>query len=232
MECEQHLGRRRPVPGGQGAHPRGGNRGAQASPTNGGGASRWRCGATSVPHQPFGGRVEPRGRAWNHPHGSGRVPPPLKRFSQDRKVESLKRAPLFADLSRKDLVELARLTDTVEVPSGKVLCKEGDPGREFFVLVEGEVKVARKGRQVATLGAGDFVGEISLVDPAPRTATVTARTPLRLFVLTPRDFHQMLDQNPKVERKIMRALARRVLELSRDPARLGPAWPHSQTDSM
>jgi CRP/FNR family cyclic AMP-dependent transcriptional regulator len=79
------------------------------------------------------------------------------------------------------------------------------PGREFFELVDGEVHVARKGRRVATLGAGDFVGEISPVEPAPRTATVTARTPLRLFVLTPRDFQQMLDQNPKVERKIMRA---------------------------
>ena len=65
--------------------------------------------------------------------------------------------------------------------------------------------------------AGDFVGEISLVEPAPRTATVTAKTPLQLFVLMPRDFQQMLDENPKVERKILRALARRVLELSRDP---------------
>ena len=141
----------------------------------------------------------------------------MRRFSQDKKVDSLKRAPLFADLSRKELAQLARLIDTVEVAAGKVLCKEGDPGREFFVLVEGEVGVARKGRRVATLGAGDFVGEISLVEPAPRTATVTAKTPLQLFVLMPRDFQQMLDENPKVERKILRALARRVLELSRDP---------------
>ena len=141
----------------------------------------------------------------------------MKLFSQDKKVESLKRAPLFADLSRKELVQLARLSDDVEVPPGRVLCKEGAPGREFFVLVEGEVDVVKNGRRVAALGAGDFVGEISLLEQTPRTATVTAKTPLRFFVLTPKEFQQVLDENPSVERKILRALARRVLELSRDP---------------
>ena len=85
------------------------------------------------------------------------------------------------------------------------------------MLVEGEVDVARKGKRLATLGAGDWVGEISLFEPTPRTATVTARTPVRFFVLTPKDFQQMLDENPSVERKVLRALARRVLALSRDP---------------
>jgi CRP-like cAMP-binding protein len=141
----------------------------------------------------------------------------MKLFSQDKKVESLKRAPLFADLSRKELVQLARLSDDVEVPAGRVLCEEGDRGREFFVLVEGEVDVARNGRRVAKLGPGDFVGEISLLEQTPRTATVSAKTPLRFFVLTPKEFQQVLDENPSVERKILRALARRVLELSRDP---------------
>ena len=141
----------------------------------------------------------------------------MKLFSQDKKVEALKRAPLFAGLSRKELIQLARLADDAEVPEGRVLCREGDRGREFFVLVEGSVDVATKGRRVATLGAGDFVGEISLLEPTPRTATVTAKTPLRFFVLTPKDFRQVLDENPSVERKVMRALARRVLELSRDP---------------
>jgi CRP/FNR family transcriptional regulator, cyclic AMP receptor protein len=109
------------------------------------------------------------------------------------------------------------LSDDVEVPAGRVLCKEGDRGREFFVLVEGEVEVARKGRRVAALGPGDFVGEISLLEQTPRTATVTAKTPLRFFVLTPQEFQQVLDENPSVERKVLRGLARRVLELSRDP---------------
>jgi CRP-like cAMP-binding protein len=78
----------------------------------------------------------------------------MKLFTQDNKVESLKRAPLFAGLSRKELAQIARLADDVEVPAGTVLCTEGDPGREFFVLMEGKVDVARKGRRVATLGAG------------------------------------------------------------------------------
>ena len=141
----------------------------------------------------------------------------MKRFSQDKKVESLKRAPLFAGLSRKELVQLARLTDDAEVPAGRVLCKEGELGREFFVLVEDTVDVLRDRRHVATLGAGDFVGEISLLDQTSRTATVTATTPLRFFVLTPKDFQRMLDDNPSVERKVLRALAQRVLELSGDP---------------
>ena len=140
----------------------------------------------------------------------------MKLFTQDKKVESLKRAPLFAGLSRKELVLLARLADDAELPAGRVLCKEGDRGREFFVLVDGKVDVARKGRSLATLGAGDFVGEISLLEPTPRTATVTAKTPVRFFVLTRKDFGQMLDENPTVERKVLRALARRVLELSGD----------------
>jgi CRP/FNR family transcriptional regulator, cyclic AMP receptor protein len=141
----------------------------------------------------------------------------MKLFSQDKKVEALKRAPLFEGLSRKELVQLARMSDDLEVPAGTVLCKEGDRGREFFVLVEGKVDVARKGRRVAMLGAGDFVGEISLLEQTPRTATVTAKTPLRFFVLTPRDFRQVVADNPSVERKVLRALARRVLELSSDP---------------
>jgi CRP/FNR family cyclic AMP-dependent transcriptional regulator len=141
----------------------------------------------------------------------------MKLFTQDKKVQALKRAPLFEDLSRKELVELARLSDDLEVPAGQVLCKEGDRGREFFVLVEGKVEVARKGRRVATLGGGDFVGEISLLEESPRTATVTTKTPVRFFVLTPRDFRRVVDDYPSVERKVLRALARRVLELSRDP---------------
>jgi CRP/FNR family cyclic AMP-dependent transcriptional regulator len=141
----------------------------------------------------------------------------MKLFSQDRKVESLKRAPLFEGLSRKELLELARMSDDVEVPASKVLCKEGDRGQEFFVLVEGTVDVSRNGKRVATLGAGDFVGEISLLEPTRRTATVTAKTPVRFFVLTTENFRQLVDENPKVERKVLRALARRVLELSPDP---------------
>jgi CRP-like cAMP-binding protein len=136
----------------------------------------------------------------------------MRLFSQNTKVEALKRAPLFEGLPKKDLVELARLTEDMEVPAGKVLTKEGETGREFFVIVDGEVEVRRRGKRVATDGPGDFFGEIALLEHVPRTATVTAKTPLRFFVLTSESFIGLLDQQPAVERKVLRALARRVLD--------------------
>ena len=141
----------------------------------------------------------------------------MRLFSQDTKVQALKGVPLFASLSRKELLQLERVCEDLEVQPGRVLCKEGEIGREFFVLVDGKVQVIRKGRRVATLTGGDFVGEISLVTELPRTATVTVETPVRLFVLTSREFHALLDRNPKVERKVLRALARRLAETSSDP---------------
>ena len=141
----------------------------------------------------------------------------MRLFSQDTKVQALKRAPLFEGLSRKELVLLARVTEDLEVPAGKVLCREGETGQEFFVIVEGKTDVTSKGKRVATRGDGDFVGEIALLEDTKRTATVTAKTPLRLFVLTRRDFRRLVNENPSVERKVLQALARRVVELSTDP---------------
>jgi CRP/FNR family transcriptional regulator, cyclic AMP receptor protein len=134
-------------------------------------------------------------------------------FTQDKKVESLRRAPLFEGLSKKDLVQLARLTEDLEIPAGTVLTKEGETGREFFVIVDGEAVVKRKGRRVATLGPGDFFGEIALVEHVPRRATVTTKTALRCFLLTQQSFLRVLDEQAGVERKVLRALARRVLAL-------------------
>jgi CRP/FNR family cyclic AMP-dependent transcriptional regulator len=141
----------------------------------------------------------------------------VKLFSQDTKVKALGRAPLFDGLSRKELTQLARVSEDLEVEPGTVLCKEGETGQQFFVIVDGTVKVTRKGRRIAVRGDGDFVGEIALLEDIPRTATVTAETPLRLFVLTRKDFRHLLDTSPRVEGKVMRSLARRLAEASRDP---------------
>ena len=141
----------------------------------------------------------------------------MRLFNQDTKVQALKRAPLFEGLSRKELVLLARVTEDLEVPAGKVLCKEGETGQEFFVIVEGEIDVTSKGKRVATRGGGDFVGEIALLEDTKRTATVTAKTPLRLFVLTRQDFRRLVNENRSIERKVMQAVARRMVELSADP---------------
>ena len=141
----------------------------------------------------------------------------MRLFNQDTKVQALKRAPLFEGLSRKELVLLARVTEDLEVPAGKVLCKEGETGQEFFVIVEGEIDVTSKGKRVATRVGGDFVGEIALLENTQRTATVTAQTPLRLFVLTRQDFRRLVTDHRSIEQKVMQALARRLVELSADP---------------
>ena len=141
----------------------------------------------------------------------------MRLFNQNTKVEALKRAPLFDGLSKKELADLARVSEDLEVPAGEVLCREGDTGQEFFVIVDGEIDITSKGKPVAARGGGDFVGEIALLEDTKRTATVTAKTPLRVFVLTRQDFRRLVDANPAVERKVMHALARRVVELSRDP---------------
>ena len=135
----------------------------------------------------------------------------MARFSQDTKVAALARAPLFEGLSKKELAQLAKTTEDVEVGAGKVLCKEGEFGHEFFVIVEGEAEVRRRERTVDTLGPGDFFGEIALIEKTHRTATVTSSTPLRFFVLTSRSFWSLLDHTPGVERKVLRALARRMV---------------------
>lgn len=134
----------------------------------------------------------------------------MRLFSQDVKIQALKRAPLFEGLAKKELAALARVTDDLAVEPGTVLCKEGRIGREFFVIVDGEAEVTRAGKRIATVGGGDFVGEIALLAGATRTATVTAVTPIRCFVLTQSAFRLVLGENPRVQLKVMKALAERL----------------------
>jgi CRP/FNR family transcriptional regulator, cyclic AMP receptor protein len=141
----------------------------------------------------------------------------VARFTQDLKVTALKRSPLFEGLSRRQLIEIARLTDDMEVPSGEVLCREGSRGHEFFVIIDGEAVVTRDSKRLATLGAGDFFGEIALLEPVKRTATVTAVTPLRFFLVDDHVFQSLLDTDSRIERKVLRTLARRLASLSGDP---------------
>jgi CRP-like cAMP-binding protein len=137
-------------------------------------------------------------------------------FSQVAKVEALKGSPLFHGLARSELAQLAKETEDLELGPGKVLCEEGETAREFFVILDGEVEVTKDGHRLAALGPGDFFGEIALIEHSTRTATVTATTPVRFFVLTSRAFSAVLDNNPGVERKVLRTLAKRVLG-SADP---------------
>ncbi len=135
----------------------------------------------------------------------------MRLFTQNVKVEALKRAPLFEGLSKKELTELARVTEDLKVEAGTVLCREGSLGREFFVIVDGVVAVTKGGKLLATRQDGEFFGEIALITTTRRTATVTAKTPLRCFILTRGDFRRVLDESRSVERKVMQALAERLL---------------------
>jgi CRP-like cAMP-binding protein len=132
-------------------------------------------------------------------------------FTHDTKVEALKRAPLFANFSRHELEELAKVTEDLEFDDGKVLAREGEIGQEFFVILDGEVAVTRDGAEVRRLAAGDFFGEIALIwESAKRTATVTATAPVRVFVLTRQAFRGLLGRHPDIERKVLAALEQRI----------------------
>jgi CRP/FNR family cyclic AMP-dependent transcriptional regulator len=129
---------------------------------------------------------------------------------KNAKVELIKRVPLFSHCSKKELGLVAQIADEIDLPEGKTLMREGDRGREFFVLVEGTADVRRRNRKVNTMGAGDFFGEIALVSDRPRTATVTTTSPVRALVVSERSFRRLLDDAPDVQLKVLRALADRV----------------------
>ena len=129
---------------------------------------------------------------------------------RDAKIDLLKRAPLFAHCTKSELGSIALLADEIDMPEGKVLTTEGAPGREFFVLVDGTAEVRRKGRKINTMSSGDFFGEIALVSNRPRTATVTAASPMRLLVITDRAFRELMRKMPSIQSKVLAALAERV----------------------
>ena len=129
---------------------------------------------------------------------------------RDAKIELLKRVPLFAECSKKELGEIARVSDEMDVGQGSVLTREGDSGREFFVLVEGVAEVRRKGRKVSTMKPGDFFGEIALVSDRPRTATVTVAAPGRVLVMTDRAFRELMQRMPSIQRKVLAAVVDRL----------------------
>jgi CRP-like cAMP-binding protein len=129
---------------------------------------------------------------------------------RNAKVDLIKRAPLFSNCSRKELEAIAAIADEIDLPKGKVLIREGERGREFFVLLEGEAEVLKGRRAIRKLGPGDFFGEIALIGNTPRTATVVARTPVRALVITDRAFRALLEKMPELQVKVMQTLAERL----------------------
>jgi len=129
---------------------------------------------------------------------------------KNAKIELIAKVPLFAGLAKRQLAQLASIADEIDLRQGKVLTREGERGREFFVLLEGEAEVRRKGRKLATRRAGEFFGEIALVTDLPRVATVTAATPVRALVIRDTEFRALLQRTPEIALKVLHAVGERL----------------------
>lgn len=135
--------------------------------------------------------------------------------TRTKHLEHLAEISLFSALSKRDLQRIAKASNEITREAGTQLADQGDAGREAFVIIEGTASVKRNGRKVATLGPGDAIGELSLLDHGPRTATVTADTPITVLVLSTREFSGVLDEVPGLAHKLLNQLAARVRELDR-----------------
>ena len=135
--------------------------------------------------------------------------------SKSTHLKHLRDVPLFAGCTRKHLQSIAKAGDEITMTAGTTIVDQGQLGREAFIILDGDVVVRRRGRKIATLGSGDVVGELSLLDHGPRTASVICDTDCTLFVLDQRHFRGVLDDNPEIAFKLLGTLASRIRELDR-----------------
>ena len=131
---------------------------------------------------------------------------------KDAKIEHLSKVRLFAACSNKELGIIGRASDEISVAPGTELVAEGTSGHEFFLILEGQAAVKRNGRKIATLGAGQYFGEMALLDRGPRSASIVAETPMELLVLGQREFSAILDEVPGLAHKLLTIMAGRLRE--------------------
>jgi CRP-like cAMP-binding protein len=131
----------------------------------------------------------------------------------DPRIAFLRKVPLFGACDDKQLAFIATQVEEMDFPAGHVLCRQGESGEEFFVIVSGSAEVKRDGRSVQQLVAGDFFGEIALIDHGPRTATVTATSPMRSLVLGHGQFQNVLHQNAAIAVAVLQRLGQRIRPL-------------------
>jgi len=131
-------------------------------------------------------------------------------FGRSYKMELLRNVPLFRSLSQRHLSAVAKYTDAHRARPGAILTKRGQHGLEAFVIVEGRARVETGGKAIAELGPGDFLGELSLIDGGPRSATVIAETPMTLLVIRRRDFKLLRDSVPGLQEKLLVTLCERL----------------------
>ena len=133
-------------------------------------------------------------------------------MAQDAYLKTLSKMTLFSECTKRELQTIATNTDEVEVDAGYVLMKEGAIGQEAFIILSGTASVMRNGRKVASLGRGAIFGELSLLDPGKRTATVVADTDMDLLVVTGRGLQTTIKAAPAIAIKLLRNLAGRLRE--------------------
>lgn len=125
-------------------------------------------------------------------------------------IETLRRVPLFAELDEAELQSIADSMHEANVRAGSTVTAEGGPGDGFFVIESGEADVTVDGEPRGTMTAGDYFGEIALLIGSERTATVTAKTDLRCYALTPWDFRTLVEANPTIAWKVLQSMVERT----------------------
>jgi CRP-like cAMP-binding protein len=143
------------------------------------------------------------------------LPSEVPAVSKRKQLGLLEAVPLFHGLSTKELGRVARVADEVSMAAGSVIAEEGAPGDAFYLLADGAAVVRRSGKKIATLGSGDFFGEMSLLDDGPRSATVELTRDSRLLVMHRKDFAGIIADMPGVARKLLQCLATRLREADR-----------------
>ena len=133
----------------------------------------------------------------------------------DEKIRHLQKVDIFADCTRKQLKAVAAISRVIEAPAGTLLTRAGEPGEEFFFILDGAANVEVTRRKRVRLGPGEFFGEMSLLDGEPRSATVRAETDMRLLVIVRRNFQGLLTEVPELTRTILVVLSRRLRDLER-----------------
>jgi CRP-like cAMP-binding protein len=129
---------------------------------------------------------------------------------KDAKIELLRHVTLFTGCSKRELAEIARITDEIDFKPGKTLITQGAPGRQFYVIIEGAVDVVRDGERLPKRGGSEFFGEISLVSGVPATATVVTTEPTRALVISQRHFKALLDRSPAIYRRVLHSFSERL----------------------
>lgn len=145
--------------------------------------------------------------SWHFRSAERRYPSAMPRKKGDVDLSNIW---LFSTCTDRELRLVRRSLEEVTAPAGRVLCEEGEIGREFFFIAQGRASVRRSGRKVALLGPGDYFGELALLDRQPRSATVIADTDMTLLNLTQRNFYSVLDEIPALARKLLAAMAGRL----------------------